>query len=166
MGCDVHGFWELKTPEGVWVAFELINDSRSYWWFGIIANVRRTTPECQTADRGVPEDCSAAWRQYTDSAGSDLHSHTWLTPDEVIRANRRLFLEYRQEDERATTTEEISDAHSYHEVVPTVKTEVSRIFLPGPDGYYTEMTWTGTLEENIGTQDIAGRLRMVVAFDN
>lgn len=95
-----------------------------------------------------------------------MHSHTWLFPDEVERANQRLFLEYSKEDGKRPTPDELADARNYHETIPGLETEVSRIFLPGSEGRFQEMAWTGTLSENIKDQDISRKIRMVVAFDN
>ena len=166
MGCDIHGFWEFKTPDGAWIAFERINDARSYTWFGIIAGVRRPSGNLETAERGVPADCSNAWRQFVDAWGRDLHSHTWLTPAEVRQANRDLFLSYRKEDGEETDPEDLWSADNYHETIPVPQRNVSRIFLPGPENRYKEMAWTGTLAEIIGDQDLSDKIRMVIAFDN
>jgi hypothetical protein len=146
------------------VAFEYINDARSYWWFGTVANVRNNTGS-QTAHRGVPEDCSQAWRQYVDAWGGGLHSHTWLTPHEVRQANRDLYARYRAEDGEPVP-EDLSSADSYHETVPDLGTEVEKIFIQGPEARYTTMKWTGTIAENIKCDDLSGCLRMVIAFDN
>lgn len=166
MGCDIHGFWEFRTPAGSWIAFEPINDSRSYSWFGLIAGVRRPMGDLGTEERGVPSDCSNAWKQLVDAWGRDLHSHTWLTPAEVRRANHELFIFYKREDEEEFDMNDLRIADNYHETIPSPEMEVSRIFLPGPEGNYKEMAWTGTLAEIIGDTDLSDRIRMVVAFDN
>ena len=166
MGCDIHGFWEFKTSDGPWIAFEHINDSRSYSWFGIIAGVRHPAGNLETAERGVPADCSNAWRQLVDAWGRDLHSHTWLTPSEVRQANRDLFLSYRKEDGEETNPDDLWAADNYHETIPVPQMEVSRILLPGPDNNCKEMAWTGTLAEIVGDQDLSDKIRMVIAFDN
>lgn len=164
MGCDIHGFWEMKTPHG-WVAFETINDSRRYSWFGIVGGVRRDV-ESETAMRGIPDDSSAAWRQYTDSWDSGLHSHTWLTPDEVKEANQRLFMDHMKDDGLAFNPGDLDAAIDYHETVPEISTEVRCIFLPGPRGNNTQMFWSGTIGQNIQTDELETHLRMVIAFDN
>lgn len=166
MGCDIHGFWEFKTPHGKWIAFELINDARSYSWFGLIGGVRRPHGNLETERRGIPGDCSNAWHQITDRWGRDLHSHTWLMPDEVKQANRDLFLLHKQEDEEMVSDEDLAAADHYHETIPSPDMEIEKIFLPGPDGNYSTMPWTGTLEENTGSRDLSDKIRMVVAFDN
>lgn len=118
MGCDIHGFWEFKTPDGAWIAFETVNDTRSYWWFGIIGGVRRPMGDLGTEKRGVPDDCSGAWRQQVDTWDRDFHSHTWLTPAEVKRANQMLFMQYKEEDDQEVCPDDLDDAVSYHETVP------------------------------------------------
>jgi len=166
MGCDIHGFWEFRSPEGAWIAFELINDARSYWWFGLIAGVRYPSGNLGTESRGVPGNCSNVWRQLVDAWGSDLHSHTWLTPEEVKQANRELFLMYKKDDGENVAPEDLFAADHYHETIPDPKMEVSRIFLPGPENQYKEMTWAGTLAEIVGDQDLSDKIRMVIAFDS
>lgn len=166
MGCDIHGFWEFKTPAGAWIAFEPVNDTRSYNWFGIIAGVRRPSGDLGTEERGVPRDCSNAWQQFVDAWGRDLHSHTWLTPEEVRSANKMLFLLYSRDEDPDAVSEDLESAIHYHETVPSPEMEVSRIFLPGPENRYKEMAWTGTLAEIVGDQDLSDKIRMVVAFDN
>jgi hypothetical protein len=165
LSCDIRGFWEFKAPHGDWIAFELINDTRSYEWFRIIANVRGL-PGLQpySARRGTPEDCSQAWKQLVDAWGRNLHSHTWLDPDEVRQANRNLYVSYVIED-GDPVPEDLSRADHYHETIPSPETEISQIYLPGPENRYKLMSWTGTLAENIGSEDLSGRLRMVIAFD-
>ena len=162
MGCDIHGFWEFKAPHGDWIAFELINDARSYAWFRLIADVRGISGS-STAHRGTPADCSQAWRQYTD--GGWLHSHTWLTPEEVKKANHDIYVAYLIEDDKPVP-EVLHGADHYHETIPSPMMEIERIYLPGPEGRYKVMPWAGTLCENVGSEDLSGRLRMVIAFDN
>jgi hypothetical protein len=149
MGCDIHGFWELRTPEGTWVAFREINMMRSYMWFGIIAGVRSLVHTSTTAGRGIPDDASAAWRTYAGVGGYGLHSHTWLSYDEVDNANQLM----RAESRKA------------HETLPTLSDEVERIYALGHD-YPTTIPWFGTLSELIKEQTLSDCLRIVVAFDN
>jgi len=155
MGCDIHGFWEAKTPDGRWIAFSRINDSRSYMWFGIIADVRYSTGS-STAGRGIPADSSPAWSKYCSIWGRDLHSHTWLTPNEVAIANK-----------------EYSCSESYEpfdrEKNPHLDEQVCILIIPSSDfdgDLIKEILWTGTLADLIGSDNIEDSVRMVVAFDN
>jgi hypothetical protein len=166
LGSDIHGFWEFKAPHGDWIAFELINDSRSYTWFRLIADVRGLPlSRSPTAHRGIPEDSSQVWRQMVDAWARGLHSHTWLTSDEVRQANRDIYVSY-VVDDGDPVPEDLSLADHYHETIPSPVMEIERIYLPGPEGRYKVMPWTGTLCENVGSEDLSGRLRMVIAFDN
>lgn len=163
MGCDIHGFWEFKTPDNKWVAFERAIDVRSYRWFGIIANVRNQLCINNTSCRGIPADASQAWFSYTQARDHDLHSHTWLTPHEIDLANRELYrlIKEDEEDDLDITRAQFEP----HEPIPNCSDEVSCIFLPGSTDL-VPMIWTGTLAENTGTEDLTQHLRFVVAFDN
>ena len=148
MGCDIHGYWELRNADGVWVAFREVNFNRSYAWFAIIADVRSSgprKPHHPTARRGVPKDASAAWRTYTSYGETGLHSHTWLTYDEVAAANRRMDVP--------------------KERLPTLDDDVEQIFAMGPD-MPTRLPWFGNLSEVVGDQPLNDCLRLVIAFDN
>ena len=159
MGCDIHGFWEAQTPSGEWIAFRFVNDTRSYEWFGIIADVR-SSQESLTSHRGIPGTASPGWKTYCERWGRDLHSHTHLTLHEVVNANMLLS---KKEHDWAIGTNEI------HEVIPTPIEEIKALYLPGSndgkDGTVI-MNWTGTLADIIGNNDIEQKVRMVVAFDN
>lgn len=41
-----------------------------------------------------------------------------------------------------------------------------QIFLPGPNGTFSTMVWTGTLKDSVGSDDLSDKIRMVIAFDN
>ena len=174
MGCDIHGLWELKTPEGKWVAFRYVNDTRSYTWFALIADVRGRAGS-ETSRRGIPDDASAAWNQYCQAWGNGLHSHTWLTPSEVMLANKRLYAFYKADDNGRKDAESClylpddalhhADGH-YHETVPMPEDLLDQIILAGADQRHTLMQWTGTIAENAHTDDIWQSIRLVVAFDN
>ncbi len=180
MGCDIHGFWEFRTPDGSWIAFKKINEGQTYDWFGIIANVRAVTRGSKTAGRGIPDDCSSAWRQYTGAWGRGLFGHTWLTPHEVRLANAELLKLHKEYDEEYfkacdESGEETSaardglttkDPENYYEPVPDGATIVENLIIHGPGNYPDTMTWCGTLSENLKTDNIDENIRMVVAFDN
>jgi len=160
MGCDIHGFWEAKTPDGSWIAFCRINESRSYTWFGIIADVRINT-ESQTAARGMPVDSSPAWRRYCSIWGRGLHSHTWLTLDEVDVANKQ-FSDYCKKSYEKY--EEFD-----REKIPQAEDQVCILIIPFDDtdgAPVKEIPWTGTIADLVGSDEVADKIRMVVAFDN
>jgi hypothetical protein len=107
MGCDIHGYWELYHPQFKrWIAFRMINDGRSYNWFGILSGVRGEGPLVASLIDAGPsfagqssksiteeeitsddEDFSVAWRRYVAQWGEDLHSFTVVPYDEVRKAN-------------------------------------------------------------------------------
>jgi len=160
MGCDIHGFWEAKTPSGDWIAFRDINDSRSYMWFGIIADVRIPVAS-ETARRGIPTTTSPLWQTYCTRWDRGLHSHTYLTPAEVVHANVLLVNHYLNED--------LPPPSKMHEIVPSLTEEIENLFLPSKDSasdLMIKLKWTGTLADLIGDVDIDQHVRMVIAFDN
>ena len=162
MGCDIHGFWEAQTPSGEWIAFRFVNDTRSYEWFGIIADVR-SSQESLTSHRGIPGTASPGWKAYCKRWGRDLHSHTYLTLHEVINANMLLLKKEHDWSIGTIGTNEI------HEDIPTPLEEIKALYLPGSDNGKDGtviMNWTGTLADIIGNNDIEQKVRMVVAFDN
>ena len=147
LGCDIHGYWEMRNTDGIWVAFREVNFMRSYAWFSIIADVRTGGPrksDHPTAHRGIPKDASAAWQTYTKPDG--LHSHTWLTYDEVKKANHRMMKQV--------------------ETLPSLEDELEQIFIAGPAGAPSHLPWFGKLSEVVGDQPLNDCLRFVVAFDN
>jgi hypothetical protein len=86
MGCDIHTFVEVRTPEG-WVqgaGLEYpILDGRNYGIFGFLADVRNYSHSPVISEpRGLPEDVSDAVRDADD--WSDHHSHSWLTLAELL----------------------------------------------------------------------------------
>lgn len=94
MGCDIHSYVEIRTPEG-WQHVEQTFDShpsaespgelfpfRDYGLFGFLADVRNYSHVPVIADqRGLPDDASAAVRKQWDSYG---HSASWLTAAELL----------------------------------------------------------------------------------
>ena len=74
---------------------EALCHSRNYNLFAILANVRNGVgfADCDTGDgfqpidrpRGLPEDVSIDVREMSDSWGSDGHSHSYLTVDELLK---------------------------------------------------------------------------------
>lgn len=162
MGCDIHGYWEALTPDGTWVAFRDINDTRSYSWFGIIADVRVRFGS-QTANRGVPDNTSSAWQHYCDFMGYNLHSHTWLTLAEIKKANSKYA--------KHVSDEYHEKSDESHETILAADTLVNHLYTSYSKKTFecNVMQWTGTVSDLVGIRSqklIAERLRYVCAFDN
>jgi len=108
MGCDIH-FRVERYKGGAWVSVDKWTKDdgdipyvswrdeyysvRSYGLFAILADVRNSQSlicEGERAvtpidkPRGLPEDVCRLIKQESDSWGSDGHSHSWLTLDELL----------------------------------------------------------------------------------
>jgi len=159
MGCDIHGFWEVKDHTGNWIAFQTVNPERNYTWFGIIAAVRGG-PDIGTASRGVPGDASGAYKDMVEAWGVDLHSHTWLTSNEVHKAcgefSNRMVEAYSESYEEA------------YEDVPAPDDNVDQLIVGwGDNRDNIAWTWFGKLKDLMypgGTTNDC--LRMVICFDS
>lgn len=67
---------------------EWIYDGRNYCLFAILANVRNSFNISPiVAPRGVPSDVSAYVQQEVDNWGWGIHSHSYLTLDEIVNYN-------------------------------------------------------------------------------
>lgn len=159
MGCDIHGFWEVKDHTGNWIAFRTINPGRNYMWFGIIAGVRGG-PDIGTASRGVPDDASGAYKDMVDEWGVDLHSHTWLTSNEVQKAceelNNRMVEAYNDPVE------------SVYEEVPHLDDTVDQLIVGwGSNHDNIAWNWFGKLRDLMYPSGTVNNcLRLVVCFDS
>ncbi len=81
MGCDIHLHVEVKV-NGKWLHYNQADVDRWYGLFGKMAGVRGTeTPIAQP--RGLPVDVTAATRQYCYWDGTDGHSISYLSSDEI-----------------------------------------------------------------------------------
>lgn len=176
MGCDIHGVWECKLPNGIWVAFSSINDDRSYEWFGILSGVRRYGPRCDSEPWNPcenPEDAGEYWLRVCE--GGDLHSHTLITIPALRQANeefRRTLIEWAKEDDELTV--ETTD----HEPVPDLDETVRAVWLgatANPDIFDlepNELQLGVPLRDVLGLgpeatlDDAAHLIRMVVAYDS
>lgn len=90
MGCDIHMHVEKKLDDGSYAELHGVNflDCRSYGIFGFLADVRNysaVTPISQP--RGVPDDVSAGLKADYESWGSDAHSASWLSVEELLAFN-------------------------------------------------------------------------------
>jgi len=187
MGCDIHGVWECKLPNGIWAAFREINDGRSYTWFGIIAAVRvgigayevvrsDRFGTCSTPwdPRDADGDAGAYWSGYCESWGMDLHSHSQASWDDVYAANaEKRAMDLLNNNEGILDEGECTD----HERLPTLDEVVAEIWIGG----HQDRGWRpNAIPMNVPLRDVLGlgpeaalddegvrsRIRMVVAFDN
>ena len=178
MGCDIHGVWECKLPNGTWAAFREINEGRSYTWFGIIAQVRGggrgAGPFSFPWDpRDFDGDTGTYWSGYCESWGADLHNHSQASWDDVYAAND----ENRKQEEDDKFGGSDLGAVVDHEALPALDDVVNEIWVGG----HFDRGWRpNTIPMNIPLRDVLGlgpeatlddleirsRIRMVMAFDN
>ena len=178
MGCDIHGVWECKLPNGVWAAFREINDNRSYTWFGLIAQVRGVAVgEERYSTPWDPRDfdggTGAYWTGYCEAWGGDLHSHSQASWDDVYAANaekRRVMLLAN------AGMPDTSDGID-HDTLPDLDDGVAEIWVGGrqdrgwrPNAVPMNIPLRDVLglgpEATLDDLEIRSRIRMVVAFDN
>lgn len=97
MGCDIHMHAE-KRVDGKWVKAERDVpkskygnfkedplENRSYSYFGWLADVRNYSEVPPISQpRGVPTDMAPETKDSYEGWGSDAHSASWLTVDEIL----------------------------------------------------------------------------------
>lgn len=89
MGCDIHGWVEIKK-NNKWVAiFELKTLDRNYKRFAALAGVRDYHNENQVKPLGLPEDISDTAKYWSEHWGLDGHSHNYMTLEDAAK----IFLE-------------------------------------------------------------------------
>lgn len=82
MGCDIHLYIEKKIDEKEWVYIgESDYNGRDYELFGFMAGVRGSQQYFK--QKGLPDDISSGVRKICVDYGSDGHSHSWLTLEEL-----------------------------------------------------------------------------------
>ena len=87
MGCDIHGWVEVKKDyldwwDGVIRIDRLVE--RNYVMFACLANVRNYDEVKPISDpRGIPSDVSDEAKKDIEGWGEDGHSHSWLTWKEI-----------------------------------------------------------------------------------
>jgi hypothetical protein len=86
MGCDIHAFLEVKIG-GVWHTYADVDLDRDYGLFAYMANVRNWAGAIEpiSLPRGLPEDAAFFTKFHSDHWGTDGHSHSWLSFDELLR---------------------------------------------------------------------------------
>jgi hypothetical protein len=85
MGCDVHGYIEVKI-NGVWHPYRHLEIDRDYQFFSKMAFCWRgpDTLSITKGNRGLPEDVTALVKYEHDVVwGSDAHSTNWLSLQEL-----------------------------------------------------------------------------------
>jgi len=175
MGCDIHGYWEVRDHTGDWMAIKHLDNTRDYLWFGIIAGVRHPVEwDVPSAPwgRGFPSDASSAWSEY--SKDSELHSATWLTPPEVRRANeiyKKDEIYKKETDSHFMTPRRYWQAQPGPEDVPGPTTFVEKLYL-GYNWYSRDspditLPWCGTVSDLIcKDRPFEECVRLVVGFDS
>lgn len=102
MGCDIHGPWMfIQVPRssvrGHWVKFVgEFHWERDYDAFALLADIRNDGEDAIVPidkPRGVPDNewfGHEPWQLEGHGVdNADCHSHTWLTSDELVEAQRR-----------------------------------------------------------------------------
>lgn len=172
MGCDIHGYVEVKQSSGVWIAFKEISVNRDYSWFATIAGVRGYGEQTHLHRRGIPDNPSMVWLDYC-GISDILHSHTWLTPNETLDC----FEEWLSDSLIECTGQPIGDVAAKRAkmcMFPEMPIKKLMFRYLGYDASigrwgtdtYKELPWTGTIKDLLGDQDFETAVRMVVAFDN
>lgn len=84
MGCDIHCYAERRSGNNfVKVKCDALG-SRSYGTFGFLADVRNYSDVTPIVERrGFPVDASRAVKSSYEGWGSDAHSPSWLTIEEL-----------------------------------------------------------------------------------
>ncbi len=171
MGADIHGVWECRLPNGVWVVFRDINDTRSYEWFGILSGVRRDGPECDSIpwDPRKERDAGEYWLGVCQ--GGDLHGHTLVPIPALRQANDALH-------RRRAEWNLMEDSADDHEPEPSLDEIVDEIWVGGShEGRWAPLRphvipMRIPLREVLGLgpeariEDAFGLLRMMVAYDS
>ncbi len=108
MGCDIHGFIEVKY-KGEWYTYDKIPlGTRNYTLFGLIAGVRDESVTPISQPKGIPKDVTPIVKIEIKKIGVDGHSHTWLSKKEMKKVyedldgyTRKLQKEDKQEEKEA-----------------------------------------------------------------
>jgi len=81
MGCDIHGFIEVKH-KGKWECYDKIPlRTRNYDLFSLIAGIRGNEKPI-SEPKGIPEDVSEIVKAEFKSWEEDAHTPTWLSSKE------------------------------------------------------------------------------------
>lgn len=107
MGCDIHFYVEVRiAPDQQWVTADAwqpddidgspevashhaFYTARNYSLFALLAGVRGDEKPI-AAPRGIPDDACPEYKAAAKNYGSDGHSHSWLTLEELEAHEGRL----------------------------------------------------------------------------
>ena len=78
MGCDIHGWVEVKVGDKDIAVKEIKDSSRNYTRFSAMAGVRRRDDGVTLSPLGIPEDVSDTAKYDIDYWGTDGHSHSYM----------------------------------------------------------------------------------------
>jgi hypothetical protein len=82
MGCDIHLHIEVKVA-GKWLHYGAPNINRWYKLFEKLAGVRGDVEHAISPPKGIPKDISTITKLAYDGWGSDAHSTSWLSIEEI-----------------------------------------------------------------------------------
>ena len=82
MGCDIHGWVEVKVGNKYVAVAELKDRSRNYGRFSLLASVRGISSRKPI---GIPDDVSDTAKYHIDYHGVDGHSHSYLSLSEAAQ---------------------------------------------------------------------------------
>lgn len=94
MGCDIHTYVECQPSYSgdSYRCFAKLNINRQYALFAVLADVRNSENITYVADpKGIPTRLSWQAEAAYEEIGSDAHSTSWLTIDEVSKAINILY---------------------------------------------------------------------------
>lgn len=141
----------------------MVNRSRDYTWFGIIADVRRRGYifDFEPSTRPIPSDACHLWQKFVNDYGELIHDKCWFRPAEIIKANQ-VYNDLYQEQYGFSLMPRID-----HERVPNPEDEMSEVII---DFGYPEpktIVWAGTIRDFIGQSAAFEEcVRLVVGFDS
>tara|TARA_Y100001973_G_C5198636_1_gene336040 strand:+ start:2809 stop:3300 length:492 start_codon:yes stop_codon:yes gene_type:complete len=163
MGTDIHGYWEIKTKDGEWIAIRHVQSKRNYEWFSIIGGVRGGTDlwKIPPWNRGIPQNASLAWKDYAGHPQNDLHSTTWLTLKEVHQA-----LEFHLDEITRWKEIEPFDRDSVIPVKIPHESEFVESLIFGWNNKDLDLPWMLEIKKWMFSKDLYECARMVVGFDS
>lgn len=85
MGCDIHGWVEVKVGDKYIAVKELKSRERNYERFAKLAGVRDYAETSDGTPNGIPNDVSDTAGYDISEWGIDGHSHSYLPLEEAAR---------------------------------------------------------------------------------
>jgi len=100
MGCDIHAYAEKKNADGKYELVGMSNDFfawRQYGLFAFLAGVRNYSAITPISEpRGIPDDLSEYVKSAYEDWGSDAHSASWLSSEELFKFDYQQLIEDRR----------------------------------------------------------------------